>query len=362
MRPPVSPPSGVPLVWPTALSLSITVTAPTVWIQVAKIGEFVSSRYGRFEITKDDLQTMLSNFKTITPIAPTQLPIDYDHLSMDPKRPGDGKAAGWFTGPMELRDGGGTLWAEVEFTPAAASHIRNKEYRFISPSFVKNYVWKDGKNIGTTLIAAAVTNMPFLEGMEAITLTNDLGELAIQLAENGGRVMEVGQVVAIKIDVDPTRAGQAFEILEVAGTGGDAFAKLKDRTGVAIGWFRATELAPARAKLHAATQLLNMAKDRMREHAGLSLRDALHRVAEDDPATVRGYRDQTSAPHLIRASASPLAMTPSSQIAAIAQQRATETGLSFVEAARQILSERPDLAEHYMAGVHRRFSPMASRG
>ena len=42
----------------------------------------------------------------------------------------------------------------------------------MSPSFVKDHVHKDGKKIGTTLLAAAITNHPFLEGMRAITLYN----------------------------------------------------------------------------------------------------------------------------------------------------------------------------------------------
>lgn len=241
--------AGLPILWPFDL-FDLTTDTPVLsadrnsrWIQIAKTGKFFSARYGKFEITATDLRSMLANFKTITPIAPTQLPVDYDHLSMDPKKPGDGKAAGWFAGPMELREGGTTLWAEVTFTPPAAESIRNSEYRFVSPSFVKNYVWKDGKNIGTTLIAAAITNHPFLEGMDAVTLSNAMGELAIQLADGGA--MEVGQVVSIKPELDPTRVGQSFEILEVAGSGNDAFSKLKDATGAVIGWYRVSDLAPA---------------------------------------------------------------------------------------------------------------------
>ena len=53
-------------------------------------GSFQSNRYGKFSITNVDLSQMLQNFNEVTPRAPTQLPIDYDHLSMDPKKPGDG--------------------------------------------------------------------------------------------------------------------------------------------------------------------------------------------------------------------------------------------------------------------------------
>jgi phage I-like protein len=153
------------------------------WIQCGKVGKFVSKVYGPFEITKADLASMVKNFNNVTPKAPTELAVDYDHLSMRPKAPGDGIAAGWFK-RLDLRKNGTELWALVSWTPKAADHIRNKEYRFISPSFQKNHEDKDsGKNIGTTLLAAAVTNHPFLEGMDAITLSDDM-QLAMSLGEN----------------------------------------------------------------------------------------------------------------------------------------------------------------------------------
>src|SRR6185369_12372986 len=103
--------------------------APRSWIQVAKTGSFVSSRYGKFSITRADLATMLHNFQHVTPKAPTELPVDFDHLSMDPQKPGDGIAAGWIE-QLELRNDGDELWARVSWTPKAAAAIKNKEYRF----------------------------------------------------------------------------------------------------------------------------------------------------------------------------------------------------------------------------------------
>jgi hypothetical protein len=243
--------------------LSSTETSPTRWIQVAKTGEFVSSRYGKFSITKDDLKSMLHNFTSVTPISPTQLPVDYDHLSMNPKTPGDGKAAGWFVnGKMELRANDQELWAEVEFTPDALESVQKKEYRFVSPSFVKDYVWKNGKNIGTTLIAAAITNHPFLEGMAAITLAND--EFALAMPMNaGGASMEIGQRVLVKPEAAPAKwdAKTPCEIKEIAGGGDDQFGKLQTLDGDPVGWFRVTELLPARTDDKSNTRSSDMAMD-----------------------------------------------------------------------------------------------------
>lgn len=246
--------SKILLSFPSLLAATAPDGARRSWIQLAKTGSFVSTRYGKFSITRDDLSTMLHNYNTITPKDPTELPIDYDHLSMDPKKPGDGIAAGWMK-KLELRAEGDELWCEVEWTPDGAERIANNEYRFVSPSFVKNHVHKDGKKIGTTLLAAAITNHPFLDGMSALTLYNfaAIGDLA--LAASSGGIMETGGTMKIgqRVMIAPGQArtqdeiGGTFEITEVVGDGANAFVTVKDANGVPHKWFRATELLPASA-------------------------------------------------------------------------------------------------------------------
>lgn len=224
--------------------------SPRSWIQLAKTGTFVSNRYGKFEITKTDLSQMLHNFVHVTPKSPTELPVDVDHLSMDPKKPGDGVAAGWMK-RLELRDEGEELWAEVEWTPTWAEKIRNKEYRFVSPSFVKDHTHKDGEKIGTTLLAAAITNHPFLEGMKALTLYNfsALGDLAMMVSGKVVSLAEVGQRVMVAPGEARTQdeVVGTFEVSEMVGDGDDAFIAVKDAQGNIHKWFRATELLPASA-------------------------------------------------------------------------------------------------------------------
>jgi hypothetical protein len=253
----------VPLAFPSLLSLGPAASeadAPRSWIQLARTGSFVSNRYGKFEITRDDLSQMLSNFRNVTPKAPTELPIDYDHLSMDPKQPGDGVAAGWLKA-VELRADGEELWGEVEWTPQAAGLIKNRAYRFVSPSFVKDHVGKDGKKIGTTLIAAAITNHPFLESMAALTLYSfsALGDLAMAVPPNqpgtatAYHLSELGQRVSFAPDAERTpeltdeERGQTFLVKSTVGDGDDQFVRLTRQDGTEFGWFRATQLEPATA-------------------------------------------------------------------------------------------------------------------
>jgi hypothetical protein len=228
---------------------------PKSWMQVARVGNFVSQRYGKFAITKDDLTQMLSNFRTITPKAPTKLPVDYDHLSMDPQKPGDGMAAGWIA-DLQLRENGAELWALVEWTPSAADAIKSRQYQFVSPSFVKDYVYKDGNVIGTTLLAAAITNHPFLEGMAALTLSAGLREFGMLInmaaddaAASRGGTVEPGQKCTVKDEEvqKPEQLGVVFTVGQVLGEGENTFVSLLAPDGTVAEWFRIDELEAAPA-------------------------------------------------------------------------------------------------------------------
>ena len=246
---------------PSLIQLTVVAAkakAPRSWIQIARTGSFKSNRYGAFAITKDDLQQMVHNFRNVTPKAPTELPVDYDHLSMDPRKPGDGVAAGWMK-RVELREDGNELWAEVEWTPDGAERIANGEYRFVSPSFVKDHTYKDGTKIGTCLLAAAVTNHPFLEGMAALTLYSfsAIGDLALPdtpaavINNRAVHLAEVGQRVGFSPDAEVTpelsdlERSQTFLVKSAIGAGDDQFLRLTTVDGVEFGWFRATQIAPA---------------------------------------------------------------------------------------------------------------------
>lgn len=139
------------------------------WIQVAKVGSFVHMEQGKVEITPVMLNEMVENAKQFN-----AAPIDYDHLSLKPKkdrRPEDCEAAGWTTDQYELRDSGNTLWAMIDWTLEAAQKIRAKKFRYFSPTYAKNYFSHDnGKPIGARLLGGGLTNYPFLQGMAEVML------------------------------------------------------------------------------------------------------------------------------------------------------------------------------------------------
>lgn len=144
---------------------------PQSWIQVGIAGDFEDPRYGKFSITKDHLRQMHANFSGGKyPEPPTEICIDYEHLTLkEDVRPGDTKAAGWFK-QLELRNDDAELWALIEWTADAAESIKAGEYRFVSPAYRSTFKTIKGEDIGCTLVNAAITNTPALQGMAPVTL------------------------------------------------------------------------------------------------------------------------------------------------------------------------------------------------
>lgn len=339
------------------------------WIQLAKVGSFVSKRYGKFSITRDDLSQMDFNFKNVTPKDPTELPIDYDHLSMDPKKPGDGIAAGWLKN-VELRAEGDELWGQVEWTSDGAEKIEKKEYRFVSPSFIKDHTHKNGERIGTTLLAAAITNHPFLEGMKALTLFNfsAMGDLAI-VEEAVMNLAEVGQRVKFNPDDEdtvpelrPEERGLSFEI---KGVKRDAtFVKIATLDGKPYGWYHEDSFVPDDAPRKqedgpmpnqkeidmsdinaAAARFEKSVNDRVA--GGQSPRDAISLAQDQDEAGAKAY--------LLRGTGTEVTPEPETVVSLTARdgegfdelctRYASERNVPLRDAIHAVGVARPDLAE-----------------
>lgn len=134
------------------------------WIQVAKTGEWF--RDGRkVSLTTADLESMVAKFAA----RKNDLVLDYEHATENPlaaKAP----AAGWVK-ELEVRESGTQLWARVKFTKTAAEHVREDEYRFTSPAFVKIAENREtGERGGAELCSVGLVNEPFLDGMAQVAL------------------------------------------------------------------------------------------------------------------------------------------------------------------------------------------------
>lgn len=137
-------------------------------VQLALAGTWNHDLYGSLSIARRDLEMMQRNLKegrrgVRDEHGDWQLNIDYNHggLSLGPE---EAKAAGWLKAPSVVIENG-ALFGEVEWTPTAAAYIRSKEYQYFSPEIRFHYQDKEtGQDIGTVLLAGALTNRPFLEG------------------------------------------------------------------------------------------------------------------------------------------------------------------------------------------------------
>jgi phage I-like protein len=365
--------SRVVLSLPSLVSLATTADSandPRSWIQLAKTGTFLSSRYGKFSITPDDLAQMLHNFRHVTPAAPTELPIDFDHLSMDPKQPGDGKAAGWLK-RVELRAEGDELWGEVEWTPEAADLIKSRAYRFVSPSFVKDHTHKDGRKIGTTLLAAAITNHPFLEGMQALTLYsfNAMGDLALATTPNTTapvHLAELGQHVSFLADATrtPELTDEERRQTLVVKTIDGEFVRLAKRDGTEFGWFKSeTQLAPAPATERTTQENTTMQDTKTTENDieqkaaafaarvaalsnGRTLRDAISLATTQDAEGAIAYRLAGIGAEPANDTPTPISLSARAgeSFDALALRYANEQGVSLRQAVHEVGKARPDLA------------------
>ncbi len=134
--------------------------------RIFPLGKFKTSQ-GEFDFTEDDAKAVMAAFHA----QGNELSIDYDHLSIEPMMPGQGKAAGWFV--PELRDDG--LWAtRVRWTPEAAKMLSGAEYRYFSPAF------KAPKKHIRELINVALTNLPATKHQEPLVAAH------IEKNPNGG--------------------------------------------------------------------------------------------------------------------------------------------------------------------------------
>lgn len=117
---------------------------------------------GTFKLDADGAAEVMAAYKTHG----AEVAIDYEHQTFEAAGNGQpAPAAGWFV-PQARPDG---LWAtNVRWTPRAAEMLRNREYRYFSPTF-----HVDKKNRITKLLPAALTNLPASHGQEPLIAASE---------------------------------------------------------------------------------------------------------------------------------------------------------------------------------------------
>lgn len=176
-------------VLPAGTEAEVAADVGPKWVQVTREGNFPGYNGGQtpFRFTRADLQTMVNNIRTHpayevdaagTPIGHV-IPWDYNHASeCDPtsgELPVAGAPAQAWTMDLEVRnapDGSAQLWALTDFLEPARTYVRAGQYKWASVSVHFNSVDPEsGQNVGAVISSIALTNTPFVEGMEKLVAT-----------------------------------------------------------------------------------------------------------------------------------------------------------------------------------------------
>jgi len=136
------------------------------WQQILRVIDASNSMRG-VKVTKKDLQEMVDNFNAnVLKQKKNELQVNYSHESY-------AEAAGWIT---EVRIKGKFLEALIRWTPAAKTKIEEEEFRYFSAEFAPAWQDVESEEAHTNvLLGAALTNIPFVSGMKAVTLSDDGG-------------------------------------------------------------------------------------------------------------------------------------------------------------------------------------------
>lgn len=132
---------------------------PPPEIQVIPFGHHDTPK-GPFELDDDGVRDIIAAFET----QKNDMVIDYEHQTLGGM---EAPAAGWIKKLVNRGTDG--IWAVVEWTEKARQYIANKEYKYVSPVFLKRI--SDNRVI--RLINVALTNQPNIDGM--VPLINKLG-------------------------------------------------------------------------------------------------------------------------------------------------------------------------------------------
>ena len=184
------------------------------WLKIGVIGQWEGHNAGMFELDERDYAQMIFNAQQRA----LDIVVDYEHATI--YNPEKAPAAGWIE-IADLKAEEGNLYCKIKWTPTATKHINEGEYKYLSPVFTANsYDQVTDKNIGWTLHSVALTNKPFLSGLDAITnkqpqhkekdMPKSLQEqLDAQIAQNTQLKQEVVDLKAKVTDQETTIAASS---------------------------------------------------------------------------------------------------------------------------------------------------------
>ena len=137
-------------------------------VQLMKGGDFVHPAHPEgLSFNRKLFDELVGNFESN--IINREILVDADH---DSAGWGSTIAYGWLEA-IEARGSGkknASLWVTVRWTPRGAQAVTDEDYKYTSVEMAFDYEDEYGVTHGPAVVAMALTNRPFLRGMQAVTL------------------------------------------------------------------------------------------------------------------------------------------------------------------------------------------------
>lgn len=188
------------------IALSLETVKHLEWIKIGVEGQWKGHYAGEFTLTSKAFDEMAFHAKQ----RGLDIVVDYEHETLwGTKAP----ASGWIK-PENIKVEGGELWVMINWTPTALEFIEKKEYRYLSPVFMKDTVDPaTGSFVGWTLHSVALTNTPFLSEIGTLfeNKSREVGEKDKQLVSLKAEV-EVYKKAEVERRVDKVIAEQKLAL------------------------------------------------------------------------------------------------------------------------------------------------------
>ncbi len=193
----------------TLVMRSAAIEGAPAEIQVIPFGGHETTQ-GSFVLDAEGIRQIISEFEA----RKNEMVIDYEHQTLGGS---EAPAAGWIKRLIDK--GADGLWASVQWTPRALQYLRGREYRYLSPVFMKRIA--DGRAV--RLINAALTNQPAIDGMVPV-----VNRAAVNSQKEGGGKKMEKIMEALGLD---KAAGEA-EVIAAIGAMKSRITSVLDSLGV----------------------------------------------------------------------------------------------------------------------------------
>jgi hypothetical protein len=176
-------------------------------IEVLKVGKVLDRN---LEITDNMLSDFVANFEAGVYGAEVQVNLGHNR---------EGEAAGWI---KKLIKEGDKLLAEVAWTPLGVEKIKSKQYKFTSSELSLSYPhFETGKQVKNVFIGVALTNVPAIKGLQAVSLSEDLQDLQLFFNKDSMKLKKFYDGLMAKDSVSDEDVKQFDEMAKSAEEGDD---------------------------------------------------------------------------------------------------------------------------------------------